>query len=567
MSLIRFEMKKISFFNGLLILFASLQIVACQNEDDKTLLTPDGKVDVSKAVQFKVNFADYNADEQIKSSRAGNATNDTISRQFVELENGLVADIVIKKDRKPSPKPVATRALENGSYTMLAYKSGTLLDSLKGTVSGGTFTVSDSRDGMGLGAGTYDFILYNDKVTRNGNKLFVKRENMETALIGRTQYTVTASPQKQQVDFVMKHAAARLSIYLETPVYERYTMSNTYTIQKADFISLPSTGITSVASYDPVTDNWSTDENKEYEHKDISIYSQTYYYFLPSTDFSKVGVRAREGKLFRMDLTAHPIQFSLFRNSTILSANASYSAFVQVLPKVYYLMSDGTIGLLDKTTRFGGTKTPIGIVLSRSKRLAVGLGRAGNGSTTLAWQTVDQYSNNKIYNSKVYSSANLFSALNDLDGEHNTWDASASKDGVTIKANEKEKFPAFYAAAHYGEVLAQKGIHLTNGMENKKWFLPSVGEMAYAYRVLGFGEDNSFPGGSSYKALWYYALWRGAFFDGGCIDFSTSDVTYFFTSTQYDNGLAGMMIFDKNYMEFSRSFTKLQQQVLAFVHY
>ena len=88
-------MKKISFFNGLLILFASLQIVACQNEDDKTLLTPDGKVDVSKAVQFKVNFADYNADEQIKSSRAGNATNDTVSRQFVELENGLVADIVI----------------------------------------------------------------------------------------------------------------------------------------------------------------------------------------------------------------------------------------------------------------------------------------------------------------------------------------------------------------------------------------------------------------------------------------------------------------------------------------
>ncbi len=557
-------MKKRSFFYGLLILFASLQILACQNEDDKTLLTPDGKVDVSKAVQFKVNFADFNADEQIKSSRAGNATNDTVSRQFVELENGLVADIVIKKDRKPSPKPVATRALENGSYTMLAYKNDILLDSLKGTVSGGTFTVSDSREGMGLGVGTYDFILYNDKVTRNGNKLFVKRENMETALLGRTQYTVTASPQKQQVDFVMKHAAARLSIYLDIPRYG--PMLNTYGIQKADFISLPSTGITSVASYDPATDNWSTDENKEYEHKDIAIKGNTYYYFLPSTDFSKVGVRAREGKLFRMDLAAHPIQFSLFRNSTILSANGSYSAFVRVRPKVYYLMSDGTIGLLDKTTRFGGTKTPIGIVLSRSKRLAVGLWRANTPYTSLAWQTVDKYYYNIIYNSKVYPVANLFSALNDLDGEHNTWDASASKDGVTIKANEKEYFPAFYAAAHYGELLASS-FHLTNGMENKKWFLPSVGEMAYAYRVLGFGEDNSFPGGSSYEATWYYALWKSAFFDAGVTDYSSSDIYYFFTSTQYDNGVAGLIIFNHGSMEFSWSYTKYQYEVLPFVHY
>lgn len=575
MSLIRFGMKKISFFNGLLILFASLQIVACQNEDDKTLLTPDGKVDVSKAVQFKVNFADYNADEQIKSSRAGNTTNDTISRQFVELENGLVADIVIKKDRKPSPKPVATRALENGSYTMLAYKNGTLLDSLKGTVSGGTFTVSDSRDGMGLGVGTYDFILYNDKVTRNGNKLFVKRENMETALIGQTQYTVTASPQKQQVDFVMKHAAARLSIYLEIPNYEHYEIQRPYDIQKADFISLPSTGITSVASYDPATDNWSTDENKEYEHKDISKYGQTYYYFLPSTDFSKVGVRAREGKLFRMDLTAHPIQFPLFRNSTILSANGSYSAFVQVHPKYYYLMSDGTIGLLDKTIKYGGTKTPIGIVLSRSKRLAIAVGPipgyTSDSHITGKWQTIDNpvgWSNShQIFNSKVYPSGNLFSALNDLDGEHNTWDASASKDGVTIKANEKEKFPAFYAAAHYGEKLAQRGVHLTNGMENKRWFLPSVGEMAYAYRVLGFGEDNSFPGGSSYKALWYYSLWKGAFIDVDGADYSTDGAVYFFTSTQYDNGYAGMIIFRDQEMEFGDWPTDKSQEIRPFVHY
>lgn len=275
-----------------------------------------------------------------------------------------------------------------------------------------------------------------------------------------------------------------------------------------------------------------------------------------------------------MDLTAHPIQFPLFRNSTILSANGSYSAFVQVHPKYYYLMSDGTIGLLDKTIKYGGTKTPIGIVLSRSKRLAIAVGPTYYDDSHIIgeWQTIDKpvgWSSNshQIFNSKVYPSGNLFSALNDLDGEHNTWDASASKDGVTIKANEKEKFPAFYAAAHYGEKLAQKGIHLTNGMENKRWFLPSVGEMAYAYRVLGFGEDNSFPGGSSYKALWYGSLWKRAFYDVDGVRYSTTDAVYFFTSTQYDSGGAGMIIFRNEEMEFSAWPTNQSREIRPFVHY
>ena len=104
-------------------------------------------------------------------------------------------------------------------------------------------------------------------------------------------------------------------------------------------------------------------------------------------------------------------------------------------------------------------------------------------------------------------------------------------------------------------------------MENKRWFLPSVGEMAYAYRVLGFGEDNSFPGGSSYKALWYYSLWKGAFIDVDGADYSTDGAVYFFTSTQYDNGYAGMIIFRDQEMEFGDWPTDKSQEIRPFVHY
>lgn len=564
-----FRMKKRSFFNGLLILFASLQIVACQNEDDKTLLTPDGKVDVSKAVQFKVNFADYNADEQIKSSRAGNATNDTISRQFVELENGLVADIVIKKDRKPSPKPVATRALENGSYTMLAYKNGILLDSLKGTISGGTFMVSDSRDGMGLGVGTYDLFLYNDKVTRIGNKLTVKRENVETALIGQTQYTVTASPQKQLVIFEMKHAAVRVNVFYNNYSYD-YDPNSPYRVEKSDLFSSTSIGIPNVISYNAATNKWSIDENKAYRYTNIPTDGSHYFYVLPATDLSTIGIIAKEGKLYRTNLAQHPVQTLLTKKSTILSANGSYQVAIQLLPKYYYLMSDGTIGMLNATTYGGGTKTPIAIVLSRSKRLAMGLEDANLATNSFhnAWKDFYYQPTVIIQNSKLYPIANLFSALNDFDGEHNTWDASASKDGVTIKADRKDKFPAFYSAAHYNLQLTARGVHLTNGMENKRWFLPGVGEWALAWKVLGFSEDESFTknANGTLEGKWYRVLWQLPLTEVKADDFHY--YRSFWTSTQCDNGKALLVTPGDNTFSIFPAYNNGNgHQVKAFVHY
>ena len=103
------------------------------------------------------------------------------------------------------------------------------------------------------------------------------------------------------------------------------------------------------------------------------------------------------------------------------------------------------------------------------------------------------------------------------DGYKNTWEVS--HDGVTIKANEQTRYPAYYAAAHYGDELAAQGITLTGDMASRKWFLPSVKEwldlcggittlpgsgtgIGLGYRTFDYGAAMTAAGGT-YKQGWY----------------------------------------------------------------
>ena len=103
------------------------------------------------------------------------------------------------------------------------------------------------------------------------------------------------------------------------------------------------------------------------------------------------------------------------------------------------------------------------------------------------------------------------------DGYKNTWDVSY--DGVTIKANEQTRYPAYYAAAHYGDELAAQGITLTGDMVGRKWFLPSAKEwldlfggittlpgsgsgIGVGNRTFDYGAAMTAAGGT-YKQSWY----------------------------------------------------------------
>ena len=162
-------------------------------------------------------------------------------------------------------------------------------------------------------------------------------------------------------------------------------------------------------------------------------------------------------------------------------ANGSYLISITLHYNFLYLMTDGTTGLFSETTYGGGTKTPIAVVISQSKKLAAALEKTS-------------YSGSSYYSGQVNSSVINVSSfapwepptsfLSDgADGYKFTWEASGSADGATIKANEQTSYPAFYSAAHYAPTLPA-GKTLTGSIVGKKWFLPSLGEIIKIYPAL-----------------------------------------------------------------------------------
>ena len=172
---------------------AVFALSACHSELDNQ---PDGKVNTAKQITFKVNFEGYNADEEVQGTRA--LAPDTLSKQVIDLDNNLLAEVSIQRDTTKTDR-ATTRALSNGTYTMLAYDvaTHTLRGELVGNVVGGVFRYS-SFGAIEIPAGTYDFVLFNSKVSRSGNLLTVTRANAGDALIGRTTgKVIPASPYNQ----------------------------------------------------------------------------------------------------------------------------------------------------------------------------------------------------------------------------------------------------------------------------------------------------------------------------------------------------------------------------------
>lgn len=467
---------------------------ACSSDETGDgVQTRDGKVVLAKAVTFHVNFAGYNATQEV-GTRA-TAANNMVEQKATVLDNGIVAVTMLQRDTTQQAPAAKTRALDNGTYTMLAYQGGVFKGEVKGHISGGTFAYADNN-AMELQPGTYDFVLINDKVTRTGDKITVKKDDMEQGLIGRTTYTVTAAPQHQQVTFEMHPTAVRLKVRLLG--YMNFTLSGS-DVGKLS-VDAPGQAPTKV-EYDMANNTWATVATSTDGYpktltfptatQDGVTYSSTctdYVYYLPG---AQVNQHLQVGNLSIYD-RATTYSYWDIKQKMVASVEpgTSYLLTIKFMMPAYYLMSDGTVGKTSETTAAGGTKTPIGVVLSRSKHLAIALEDAGKGAKFKWYKeaTVQVMANSAINLGMQPSDYVLMSS--DDDGYHYTWeDCGFGFDVPTRKGDNKTDFPAFYAAGHYGDELAAK-VTLTNGMENKKWYLPAVGELCYVYSVLGKGNVN-----------------------------------------------------------------------------
>lgn len=495
-------------------MFMLLTVFAACSSDDN-LDNGKGKVDVASKFEFPVTFADYNSDVQVGNTRAAANSSDTLKHEFVNMGNGIVADVTLQRDKENlsgnPAKAASTRALTSDSYTMLAYQGGTLKGELKGFIFGGSFIPNaGDPESMSLAPGNYDFVLYSTSYfTRSGNNLTLTNAN-EYAILGRTNYTVTATPQKQKVSFAMKHTAARVRVKFNT--YVKVQPSNFY----VSFSAANPAEVPSSAVYDAATGTWSTSGTggsfgfggssawTESGSVTYSYTSPSYSYIFPGSNITNLKATFTNATIYTENLSGKSLTFAL--NPVLASvANGSYLISITFHYNFLYLMTDGTTGLFSETTFGGGTKTPIAVVASQSKRLAAALNNAA--SYAYFSNTYGTHNSSQIPEPGWYQGFNQSSFDADgADGYKFTWEAAGSADGTTIKANEQTKYPAFYNAGHYVPTLPA-GKVLTGSIVGKKWFLPSAGEIAKLYTgvrtVSGVYYNPQSMGGGMYSTTNY----------------------------------------------------------------
>ena len=547
---------------------ALLLLTACSNDDNKT--TDEGQVNAAQAIEFKVNFADYNAEQEVNVTRAGNQEV-KLEQQTVDLGNGILAQCTLHRDTTKRTKLAATRALANDTYTMLAYDATThaYKGDITGTVTSGVFTPTSANQDLVLTPGTYDFVLYNSKVTRSGNNLTVYHYNVADALIGRTQQVITATPHKQEVPFTMKHVGAKVTIlllaYTEIP-------SATGSISSVNATDVPGSSI-----YDASTGTWTAGTGLAVSNSITCNTGSTIsplgtFYtksneetvFMPTTDVSKLRLNLfSSGSIYKQPLSL--VNFIFKPTSPLkLEQNGAYVLVVKLMYNFLYLMSDGSIGDIRETT-YGGApvataKTPIAVVLSQSKRMAIALNDAGSGA--MAWCT----------NSYLTAQTNTHMTVLDPDkalahyayectsGKDETWDPSYTHSSVTgnkVKG-ENPDFIAFKAAADYNPGVAYTGSPAL------KWYLPSYSDWTWAFSALGLGDRTTVTQANHDYYGFYGFLANVAFTQVGGMKFSGR----YWSSSEHNAGAALSVFPNTNgSMNFGGSSKMYSLYTRAFVAY
>lgn len=540
----------------MLLLFASI-LVGCSSND---LIDNDPDAAPTKGVSFTLTEPDFGEEVVMEGRKINSMPNPT---DTTDLGDGVLGEVSVTRDRgallvpalSRSAAHIATRAttpLSSGRYTVLAFDAaGTLKGQINATVASGKFA---NRDVMELDPGTYTFVCLNDKVDYSGGVISVSKANAATARIGRTVMTI--SEPIARVPFVMNHVGLRVRVGLEAMV----------NIPKLKAMIVDNSGKTpTVTKYDPITGTYTTIEtgtlaetpdqfpatNQNFFQETYTSKTSTYHYLLPSESTS-IQLKFTEGdKIYHKDLVGRTLTSY---NGTTLEANGTYLLNVKLTKVFKYLFNDGSVDFL----RNKGTRTPIALVISETDRSAIALHDANNGNPDI-WTA-----NRNVYNNPVSERTSQKDQISETSlGEHFTWEASGSLDGVTIKANEPTNCPAFYHAAHYNPSVAVTNL--------KRWYLGANTDWKNVYLYVGFG-TNTRVNADSYIEAWYYHVVDKAFEEAGGTTLSVrgneNGKTYW-SSTYYsdfDTGLA--QVFKNNTTDGNHSIGTYDKVLIrAFIHY
>lgn len=462
---------------------------ACSGDGDTGTDEAKGK---AADIEFRLSFADYNASDTIEGN-TGMRRSVELSKTEVIPMGDLYAEVSLQRDTaamRQASKAPAARAMSDGAYTIYAYQGSTLKGTLTGTVTSNVFTPTSPNQEIGLEPGVYTFVCCNDKVAVSGENWTVGLGNAATARIGVAEnVTVTATPRKQQVSFVMRHVGSRARVRLEVQGYP--VKDVTATLSSVSDIPTSTTFNTATRTYTPTNAAWS--ENLTWDNLYINVYG-SYLYFLPGTAGDKLKLTFTGGTAYKLPVAGRSVTFP---SSLLTAQDGSYVLNVKLYYNYIYLYSDGTTG--QYTDAAHASKTPIAMVVSQSKRLAVALKdatytgetyTASNGARPVWSGSAKQNSQ-----SNTTMSATLANHLSDFNGEDYTHTNTYSTDGI-VKGMDNTNYPAFYAASQYNP-----GVTVT-GANVGRWFLPTMGEWNLYYKNLMLADND--PILDNYPAYYWF---------------------------------------------------------------
>ena len=461
-------------FISTIFLLATMLIISCSN--DNVVDNTANKVNAAKDIKFEISFSDYNTDDTISHGTRAAIDSQIQKTQIVPMGEMMYAEVSLQRDTTKTIDKVGkakTRALTDGTYTIYAYQGTSLKGTLKGTVTSNVFTPTSSNEEIGLEPGTYTFVCCNEKVQINGETWSINRSDVDNARIGIAKdVVITPTPRKQKVAFQMKHVGSRVKVVMETDGFPARDLTGNF----SSTLNIPSkiNFNTSTQTY-AVTETTPFTDNITFTYTTGGNYSSAptapegwndYYYFLPKTNGANLKFTITGGTAYRLPIAGRSFTFPALAS---MSSNDSYRLVMKVHYNYIYLFSDGTTG--QKTDAIFSSKTPIAVVVSRSKRIAAAIKDIDPSAiSNFKWGKDNVVTTNT-------ASATLSDHLSDLKGYEYTYSTTYSTDGI-IKGNDAINYPAFYAAAHY-----DAGVPIT-GANIGKWYLPSIGEWNLYFKNL-----------------------------------------------------------------------------------
>ena len=470
-------------------------LAACSSEEN---LAPSRGVAVTDA-HIVINVEPYGATPSAAKSRAAEAPAVT-KPDTVLLDNGMRAVVSMEEDA-PETQAATRATMDDGHYTIFALDPATgdritgPDTQLTGTVTGGVFQ-SDAGSEMILDPGTYKFVCINDAVTDHGTWLGVST-GMSSAIgtaptasdaqIGTSTETIDGDD--WQVTFLMKHQNARFRLRLVAYtnqlenvvggiVANQYPVAFQYALDGSTPAVVLNTQPYGEYIAKQTLSNTPAESNATYV-KANNFYSN-YMYVMPEGE--QIALWLGEGKAYGKSFNlASPTKLTDKSLPSKFQRNHSYTITYRLLPDALYLFEDGSCGALAEK----GSRKVIGVVAKEKTNsedgTAAAISHVKGGTAKYIFGT----NTTTLDNQRQYNDADILKAFRKAsetdDGYNNTW--GVSHDGVTIKANEQTRYPAFYAAAHYGDELAAQGITLTGNMVGRKWFLPSVKEWVQLFNT------------------------------------------------------------------------------------